>query len=499
MSTSRALRMLAAALAAAGLPLAVAACGDDTGGAGGGDSGSNATGAESLCGDNLFDPDLGEECDDGDLDNGDGCTTECTEARCGDGYVHEGFEDCDDGNGDDGDKCKSDCTAGVAGCGNGAVEEGEECDDGNEADDDACSRDCKAARCGDGIVQEGEACDDANASDEDACTNACQPNGDGCGNGAVDGGEECDDGNASNADDCLVTCENAYCGDGYAQAGVEACDDGNGDDSDFCRSDCTLNEAQDYGCPGVPVSVGLGGASVAFSTAGLGVEESGSCGGLDAPEIVFEVIPEESGVLLVTLSADDGSYDPVLHASEGTCGGTEIGCADISFAGGVEELQLDAVAGESLWVVADGYGTSAGAFTIDFLLLGGAPGDTCPGVPVQLDAFEQVDLSGNTSSAEDDLDGTCPGSGGPDVVYAITTNADGIVNVALQAAFDAMIYSQIDCGDTSSELDCTDSQLAEGVETHQLPAYAGETLYLVVDGYDGGEGPFSLTLSLQPD
>ncbi|MFH0836445.1 MAG: DUF4215 domain-containing protein, partial [Candidatus Micrarchaeota archaeon] len=53
-----------------------------------------------------------EECDDGNLENGDGCSSECLieipEPVCGDGVI-EGDEQCDDGNTESGDGCSSTC------------------------------------------------------------------------------------------------------------------------------------------------------------------------------------------------------------------------------------------------------------------------------------------------------------------------------------------------------------------------------------------------------
>ena len=77
-----------------------------------------------VCGDGLVDP--GEECDDGNTDDGDACLTSCLAATCGDGLVERGVEECDDGNRDDRDACGNDCKLPV--CGDGVKEGSEECD-----------------------------------------------------------------------------------------------------------------------------------------------------------------------------------------------------------------------------------------------------------------------------------------------------------------------------------------------------------------------------------
>jgi cysteine-rich repeat protein len=61
----------------------------------------------SACGDGVLDP--GEECDDGNNEDGDGCSADCeVEGYCGDGILDPG-EECDDGNNEDGDGCSATC------------------------------------------------------------------------------------------------------------------------------------------------------------------------------------------------------------------------------------------------------------------------------------------------------------------------------------------------------------------------------------------------------
>jgi cysteine-rich repeat protein len=99
---------------------------------------------------------------------------------CGDGIQQAG-EQCDDGNRDDGDGCTNKCK--VAKCGDGAVAGGEQCDDGNRFDDDGCKNDCTLPVCGDGIIAQGaEECDDGNTVANDGCSSTCKLESVTCGN-----------------------------------------------------------------------------------------------------------------------------------------------------------------------------------------------------------------------------------------------------------------------------------------------------------------------------
>src|SRR3989338_93069 len=80
----------------------------------------------------------GEQCDDGNINNGDGCEGDCTlTVSCGD-YVCNGGENCG--------VCAADCGVCKAECGNGILEIPEQCDDGNGANDDGCDAQCIAER-----------------------------------------------------------------------------------------------------------------------------------------------------------------------------------------------------------------------------------------------------------------------------------------------------------------------------------------------------------------
>src|SRR5262249_48897172 len=151
-------------------------------------------GSRYLCGNGVVDP--GEECDDGNSVDGDGCDTNCTFTACGNGITTAG-EPCDDGDAIDTNACKSDCTPND--CGDGAVQLGvEQCDDGNATDGDGCDSNCTLTGCGNGIVTNGEECDDGNSIEGDGCDSNCTLTA--CGNRIRTAGEACDDGNAVNGD-----------------------------------------------------------------------------------------------------------------------------------------------------------------------------------------------------------------------------------------------------------------------------------------------------------
>jgi cysteine-rich repeat protein/probable HAF family extracellular repeat protein len=138
---------------------------------------------------------------------------------CGDGtrQLDEG-EQCDDGNFLDGDGCSSKCV--LTSCGNGSVDLYEECDQGaGNAADSACLPSCSWATCGDGVRLTGaippgapvtpEACD-AGVGNTNLPNAVCRPDctTPSCGDGVRDDsiGERCDEGPAMPSATCDATC-----------------------------------------------------------------------------------------------------------------------------------------------------------------------------------------------------------------------------------------------------------------------------------------------------
>ncbi len=242
--------------------------GTGTSSSGGGTTGSGTTGTgDESCGDGIIEPP--ETCDDGNVDEGDGCSEDCSTET---GYACPA----------PGEECVL-----LAVCGDGKLGMGEECDDNNTKGNDGCSESCLVEAgwecpaigsrcapiaCGDGIVVGPEQCEDGGDPPEsgDGCSEQCRlepghfcPE-EGktcketeCGNGKREGDEPCDDGNKDVGDGCTPLCEReptcvdgactSTCGDGMILPGDgEECDDGNLNDGDGCSSKC--KEEKGYEC-----------------------------------------------------------------------------------------------------------------------------------------------------------------------------------------------------------------------------------------------------------
>lgn len=166
--------------------------GSGNGGGGNGGNSSNALAflpppppppfTANQCGNGVVES--GEECDDGNTADFDGCSADCLLERgtCGDGVVEHGLgEQCEPSLHDPSLTygCDSNCHFLLSACGNGQVDPGEQCDLGSGNSNlpgASCRSDCSFARCGDGVVdaQQGEECDDGNLVSGDGCSRTCK-------------------------------------------------------------------------------------------------------------------------------------------------------------------------------------------------------------------------------------------------------------------------------------------------------------------------------------
>jgi cysteine-rich repeat protein len=221
-----------------------------------------------------------EECDDGNLDNTDGCNALCewnckTDSDCDDDEPCNGTETCDHHeceNGKslaEGDICgpaesNNSCWKGICSkniCGDKLVRGDEKCDDGDLDATNGCTPACQwtcekdvdcsgnAKECvGDQTCNVDHLCIGTPVGDRTDCSTGwcisgeCVPKG--CGDGTVEAPEECDKGpeNGKAGAGCTLSCKVVKCGNGELESG-EQCDDGNSVRLDGCDPNCKIELA----------------------------------------------------------------------------------------------------------------------------------------------------------------------------------------------------------------------------------------------------------------
>ncbi|MCP3684205.1 MAG: DUF4215 domain-containing protein, partial [bacterium] len=251
------------------------------GSSGGGSSGSSSAVSSTVtsteqaiacsCGDGTVDS--GEECDDGNLIDGDGCSANCDleVPDCVDADLEFDVDlmvigiDCLDGWDKPQDQVAIDIPVGARYEVEGQAWRGHpgQCqtnedffmeingDIGYETNDDADS--CKISVRMDplGTFDFNTGLNDVIMHTAAQCPPDVHPNSvevkklclfyvEECGNGILDPDEDCDDGNDVDDDECRNDCTAPFCGDGILDPS-EDCDDGNNVDGDGCSALC-LNE-----------------------------------------------------------------------------------------------------------------------------------------------------------------------------------------------------------------------------------------------------------------
>lgn len=313
------------------------------------------------CGDGELQP--GELCDDGDVISGrldatgqvissGTCNADCSsDETCGNGYTDGPMgEACDDGNRESGDGCSADCLSREQ-CGDGVLDPGEECDTQGVPTAWCNPLTCKVSACGDAYVNAlaGEDCDDANAVETDDCRTTCEWNV--CGDGAVDQQgpvtEACDlaGGNGETVCEygltscvgCTTACELKldmvahYCGDGVDDGTMEECDAAASFACGTCAPvACTIVEVHDAeGAVEVVsaavadgdylvISDGLGGAAtLEFNTAGGCGMAGADCIAVASGDTVTDIASKVAGALVELVNAK-------MIAVSSTIGGSRL-------------------------------------------------------------------------------------------------------------------------------------------------------------------------------
>ena len=232
---------------------------------------------------------------------------------------------------------------------------------------------------------------------------------------------------------------------------------------------------------------------------------SGTCGDTSsAPEQVFQWSPNRSGTATIHTCGSATDFDTVLYVRSGSClAGDEVDCNDDACAGSPgrrdesSSVTLTVTAGQTYDIVVDGWGSESGNFILTV-----TPPPPCAD-PTVIPPAGGV-FTGTTAGAST-LAGSCASESGmaPEQVFQWTPSISGtaiIETCGEGTEYDTVLYIRTDC-QNGADLDCDDDTCANSTgltraSSIALVVTAGQTYYIIVDGYhDGAQGNLSLSVT----
>ena len=259
---------------------------------------------------------------------------------------------------------------------------------------------------------------------------------------------------------------------------------------------------------------------------------AGTCGSSgSSPEQAFQWTPAVSGPATIETCGSGTTYDSVLYLRAASCAtGAEVQCNDDACANSTglvraSRLTPSVTAGTTYYIVVDGYAGSRGSFALRVTppgastttttaptttsttttssttstTLAGAACGSATVIPAGGGSF-----TGSTSGAST-LAGTCGSSGtAPEKVFQWTPTTSGTATIQTCGAgtnYDSVLYVRSPtCTSPEVTAGCNDDACpnASGLfrASKVMPSVtAGQTYFIVVDGYAGSSGSFTLSVT----
>src|SRR5439155_664147 len=291
--------------------------------------------------------------------------------------------------------------------------------------------------------------------------------------------------------------------------GVAVCEGQAGQISAALAGDCSS-----------PTVIPAPGGTFSGTTSGTSAL-AGSCGRSgESPEQVFQWTPTVSGTATIQTCGAGTTFDTVLYLRSGVCsGGPEVaaGCNDDTCANATGLIRASRItptvtAGQTYFIVVDGYGGAQGAFSLTVT----PPGDPAPTTTTTLPGGAACSsptaipapggtFSGTTSGTSA-LAGSCGSSeNSPERVYQWTPAVSGTATIQTCGAgtsFDTVLYlrSGVCANGPEMAAGCNDDACANASGLFRASRItptvtAGQAYFIVVDGYGGAPGTFSLTVT----
>ncbi|MCK6549686.1 pre-peptidase C-terminal domain-containing protein [Myxococcota bacterium] len=225
-----------------------------------------------------------------------------------------------------------------------------------------------------------------------------------------------------------------------------------------------------------------------------------SCAGFDAtgPDVVYRVTLQTGDRLQASLAPSGTSWDTSIYLLT-SCADVATSCVAGQDNGNPEELDYTAASAGDYYLVVDGYGSAAGAYTLSITINAAPiPNDVCAGA---IDVTAGGSFSGDTRSATANYS---PGSGGctrfaensRDVAYRATLAAGERLQATLTASWDAALYVVTDCGDPVNT--CVAGQDDGNPEVVDFTSATGGSYFIIVDGYGSAAGTYGLDVTISP-
>jgi hypothetical protein len=282
---------------------------------------------------------------------------------------------------------------------------------------------------------------------------------------------------------------------------------------------------------GSPIARGhTQGRSTQHFTRNCGVEPGATGGGVDAPEAVYRWTAPETGVF--TFDTTGSEFDTLLYLRRESCEGVELSCNDdlsTTPHNALSRISIRLNAGDVVVIFVDGFGSASGGFDLNIsrgmsaLDAGAVSFDSGPrDVPVIRDipsTCSATDLGsrigqgvvvGNTRGMPARLfvggcgaaPGTTTGGGtAPEAIYTWTAPFSGIFTLSTAGSdFDTLLYLRRGACD-GLDLQCNDDDPAGGgLVSSRLQRFfsAGESVFIVIDGYNGASGAYRLSITEGP-
>jgi hypothetical protein len=231
----------------------------------------------------------------------------------------------------------------------------------------------------------------------------------------------------------------------------------------------------------------LGDNLASGTNLGAGDDLDASCDGSGGEEVTYSWTAPSTGLFELSTLASD--FDTALSVGAPSCLITdELICADDV---GGDTALVFAESGQELYISIEGYNGAIGDYQLDINAYD--PDLTCA-IEGDLGMATGDNLAmGGTAALADDYDASCGGSTAPDAIYTWTSPAAGDYTFSLAGGTDYDAVLALSFGCELNDATCSDTVAPE---EFTVTLAAGVELLIVIDGYNGATGNY--TLSIDP-